>query len=155
MGRTVGRGGSAALVFLLPGAAGAESRTAPAEIGKYVREPPRRPAGGGRRPHALGRIGPTAFGATILDLAQRGYLKITQTRVDRGLLPDRTEYEFTILKDVTGIPPGTVRHPTPTPTTTPSRAETDEAEQTVARRHRRAWHSNRRRSTSSSSVCPP
>ncbi|MGZ4800673.1 MAG: DUF2207 family protein [Acidimicrobiia bacterium] len=84
-----------ALVFLLAWRRWGREPPVPTDIGKYFRELPDDPPAVVDALMHWGHVRPNAFGATVLDLAQRGYLKITQTKVDRGILPDHIEYEFT------------------------------------------------------------
>ena len=42
-----------------------------------------------------GAIGPVGFSATILDLAERGFLTVREVREDRMLLADKVDYELT------------------------------------------------------------
>ncbi|MGH2684992.1 MAG: DUF2207 family protein, partial [Actinomycetota bacterium] len=67
----------------------------PDDIGDYWREIPEDPPAVvtsmltfARQPDA------TAFAATVVDLAQRGFLTITEARQDRLLLPDKTDFRF-------------------------------------------------------------
>jgi len=67
----------------------------PDDIGDYWREVPEEPPAvvasmltWARQPDA------TAFSATVVDLAQRGYLTISEERQDRFLLPDKTDFRF-------------------------------------------------------------
>ncbi len=64
-------------------------------VGQYFRDLPDDPPAVVEGLVHWGTISATAFSATILDLAQRGFLTVTETRVDRALLPDRTDYELT------------------------------------------------------------
>jgi len=66
----------------------------PTDIGEYVRELPDDPPAVVDALMAWGRVRPTAFSATVIDLAQRGYLTIAETTEDRFLLPDRSDYRF-------------------------------------------------------------
>jgi uncharacterized membrane protein len=68
---------------------------APTDIGKYFRELPDDPPAVVDALMHWGHVRPNAFGATVLDLAQRGYLSVAQTTIERPVLPDRTEYVFT------------------------------------------------------------
>lgn len=98
----------AAIGFLLARLRWGREPKAPDDLGKYFRDLPDDPPAVVDALMHWGRIRPNAFGATVLDLAPRGYLKVTQATADRGILPDHTEYEFTILKAVPGVMPGTV-----------------------------------------------
>ncbi len=64
-------------------------------VGEYFRDLPDDPPAVVEGLVHWGTISATAFSATVLDLAQRGFLTVTETRVDRALLPDRTDYELT------------------------------------------------------------
>ncbi|MEP6625624.1 MAG: DUF2207 domain-containing protein [Acidimicrobiia bacterium] len=64
-------------------------------VGEYVRDLPDDPPAVVDGLIHWGTISATAFSATVLDLAQRGFLTVTETRVDRALLPDRIDYELT------------------------------------------------------------
>jgi uncharacterized membrane protein len=65
------------------------------EIGEYVRDLPDDPPAVVDGLMHWGAIGPVAFSATILDLAQRGFLTVREVREDRALLPDKVDYELT------------------------------------------------------------
>ena len=41
-----------------------------------------------------GHVRPLAFGATVIDLAQRGWLNITEEKIERAILPDKKDYRF-------------------------------------------------------------
>ena len=41
-----------------------------------------------------GNVQPMAFGATVIDLAQRGWLTITEEKIERAILPDKKDYRF-------------------------------------------------------------
>ncbi len=64
-------------------------------VGEYVRDLPDDPPAVVVGLMDWGAISPAAFSATILDLAQRGFLTVAETRIDRMLLPDRIDYEMT------------------------------------------------------------
>jgi len=64
-------------------------------VGEYVRDLPDDPPAVVHGLIHWGTISPTAFSATILDLAQRGFLTVKETRVDRALLGDRIDYQLT------------------------------------------------------------
>lgn len=72
---------------------GREPRT-PDDIGEYVRDLPDDPPAVVDALMHWGAVRADAFSATVLDLAQRGYLRVTETREDRAFLPDRLEYHF-------------------------------------------------------------
>ncbi len=63
--------------------------------GKYFRDLPDDPPAVVVGLMHWGSLGPAAFSATVLDLAQRGFLNVREVHVDRVLLPDRTDYELT------------------------------------------------------------
>jgi uncharacterized membrane protein len=67
---------------------------APPDVGEYVRDLPDDPPAVVEALMHWGSVRPNAFGATVLDLAQRGHLTITETKEDRGILPDKVEYTF-------------------------------------------------------------
>ena len=64
------------------------------DVGEYVRDLPDDPPAVVDTLLQWGRVRPIAFGATVIDLAQRGYLSITEEGTDRPLWFDRTEYRF-------------------------------------------------------------
>ncbi|MBK5288493.1 MAG: DUF2207 domain-containing protein, partial [Acidimicrobiia bacterium] len=64
-------------------------------VGEYVRDLPDDPPAVVDGLMHWGTIGSTGFSATVLDLAQRGFLTVREVQVDRVLLPDRTDYEMT------------------------------------------------------------
>jgi hypothetical protein len=67
-------------------------------IGRYYRDLPDDPPAVVDAFMRWGEVNTSAFGATLLDLAQRRYFTIRELRVDRGVLPDRIDYEFTLAK---------------------------------------------------------
>lgn len=68
----------------------------PAEpVGEYVRDLPDDPPAVVDGLMHWGTISGAGFSATVLDLAQRGFLTVREVQVDRVLLPDRTDYEMT------------------------------------------------------------
>lgn len=67
----------------------------PVDVGEYVREPPDDPPAFVPMLRQWGDVPPLALSATIVDLAQRGYLTIEESREDRRLLPDKTDWRFT------------------------------------------------------------
>ena len=79
----------------------------PDDIGDYWREvPDDRPAVGRSLLH-FGDVDSSAFSATVVDLAQRGYLRITEERTDRMIGKDKVTYRFENLlhADVDGLEP--------------------------------------------------
>lgn len=66
----------------------------PPDIGDYWREVPDDPPAVAVALLAWGTVSPTAFAATTVDLAQRGFLTITETPGAGGLLGNKTEYQF-------------------------------------------------------------
>jgi uncharacterized membrane protein len=79
----------------------------PDDIGDYWREvPDDRPAVGRSLLH-FGDVDSSAFSATVVDLAQRGYLRITEERTDRFIGKDKVSYRFDTLRhaDVDGLEP--------------------------------------------------
>ena len=66
----------------------------PADVGQYVREPLDDPPAVADALLAWGEVGSRAFGATVVDLAQRGALTITEEKEDRFLLPDKADWRF-------------------------------------------------------------
>ena len=79
----------------------------PDDIGDYWREVPDDPPAVGRSLLDFGSVGPTAFSATVVDLAQRGYLRISEERTDRLLGKDKVTYRFDTMlhHDVDGLEP--------------------------------------------------
>ena len=67
----------------------------PQPVGEYVRDLPDDPPAVVVALMNWGAISPAAFSATILDLAQRGFLTVREVKIDRALLADRTDYEMT------------------------------------------------------------
>lgn len=84
----------AALGFLLIWLRWGREPAPPDDIGEYVRDLPDDPPAVADALMHWGSVRADAFSATVLDLAQRGYLRVTETREDRAFLPDRTEYHF-------------------------------------------------------------
>ena len=66
-----------------------------APVPEYVRDLPDDPPAVVSALMHWGTVGPQAFSATVLDLAQRNFLTIRELRIDRPLLPDRTDFELT------------------------------------------------------------
>ncbi len=64
-------------------------------VGEYFRDLPDDPPAVVDGLMHWGAISGAGFSATVLDLAQRGYLTVREVRIDRVLLPDRTDYEMT------------------------------------------------------------
>ena len=67
---------------------------APVDVGQYLREPPDDPPALVPTLLSWGTVGPVALSATIVDLAQRGYLKIEEVRVDRRFLGDKVDWKL-------------------------------------------------------------
>ena len=66
----------------------------PPDLGEYYRDlPDDAPAVVDTLLH-WGHVRPLAFGATVIDLAQRGWLTITEEKIDRAILPDKKDYRF-------------------------------------------------------------
>ncbi len=74
----------------------------PEPVGEYVRDLPEDPPAVVSALLHWGAVGAPAFSATVLDLAQRGFLTVKEVRVDRALLPDRTDFELTQTDADTG-----------------------------------------------------
>ncbi|HUQ39642.1 MAG TPA: DUF2207 domain-containing protein [Acidimicrobiales bacterium] len=83
------------VVFLLVWMQWGKEPDRPTDIGEYVREPPDDPPALVDPLLRFGTISPLALSATIVDLAQRGALTITEERKDRILLPDKVDWRFT------------------------------------------------------------
>jgi uncharacterized membrane protein len=64
------------------------------DVGEYVHEPPDDPPGVVVGLMHTGTIKPEAFSATVMDLAQRGHLTITETK-EHHLLHDKKDWRFT------------------------------------------------------------
>ncbi len=77
----------------------------PDDIGEYWREVPDDRPAVGRCLLDLGDVGSTAFSATVVDLAQRGYVRITEERHDRLVGKDKVTYRFDNLRhdDIDGL----------------------------------------------------
>jgi uncharacterized membrane protein len=73
---------------------GREHRVA-TDVGEYLREPPDDPPAFVIMLRTWGTVTPQVLSATIVDLAQRGYLTIEELRADRRILPDKVDWEFT------------------------------------------------------------
>ena len=85
----------AALGFLLIWLHWGREPPTPDDVGEYVRDLPDDPPAVVDALMQWGSVRANAFSATVLDLAQRGYLRIVETREERTFLPDRLEYQFT------------------------------------------------------------
>ena len=70
----------------------------PDDVGDYWRELPEDRPAVGRCLLDFGDVGSTAFSATVVDLAQRGYLRITEERTDRLIGKDKVTYRFDNLR---------------------------------------------------------
>ena len=66
----------------------------PDDIGDYWREVPDDPPAVGRSLLDFGSVDAIAFSATVVDLAQRGYLRISEERTDRLIGKDKVTYRF-------------------------------------------------------------
>ena len=73
---------------------GREHRVA-IDVGEYLREPPDDPPAFVIMLRNWGTATAHVLSATIVDLAQRGHLAIEELRVDRRILPDKVDWEFT------------------------------------------------------------
>lgn len=62
------------------------------DVGEYVRDLPDDPPAVVVALLDWGRVDPRAIGATVLDLARRGHLRITEERTERTWLPDSTDH---------------------------------------------------------------
>jgi uncharacterized membrane protein len=65
------------------------------DVGEYLRELPDDPPAYIAMLRGWGAVPPTALSATLVDLAQRGYLTIEELREDRRFLPDKTDWKYT------------------------------------------------------------
>jgi uncharacterized membrane protein len=72
------------------------------DVGDYLRELPDDPPAFVAMLRSWGAVSPSLLSATLVDLAQRGYLRIEEVREDRRLLPDKVDWRFT----ATGAPAG-------------------------------------------------
>jgi len=79
----------------------------PDDIGDYWREVPDDPPAVGRSLLDFGTVDSSAFSATVVDLAQRGYLRISEERTDRLIGKDKVIYRFDAVlhHDVDGLEP--------------------------------------------------
>ncbi len=82
------------LVFFLVWRKWGKEPPAPPDIGDYWRELPDDPPAVAVTLLNWGSVTPTAFAATTVDLAQRGFLTITETPGEGGLFGSKTEYRF-------------------------------------------------------------
>lgn len=64
------------------------------DVGEYVHEPPDDPPGVVVGLMHMGQVKPEAFGATVMDLAQRGHLTIEET-TEKRLFRDKKDWRFT------------------------------------------------------------
>ena len=64
------------------------------DVGEYVRDLPDDPPAVLDALRNWGSVSPLAFGATVVDLAQRGHLAITEEKIERSFWPDSTDYRF-------------------------------------------------------------
>ncbi len=67
---------------------------APADVGEYWRDPIDDPPAVAVGLLGFGKVPPLAFAATLVDLAQRGHLVITEERSPRLLRSDKVEWRF-------------------------------------------------------------
>ena len=84
-----------AIAFLVLWRRFGKEPTPPDDIGEYFRDLPDDPPAVVNGLMHWGTIGPVGFSATILDLAQRGFLTVREVREDRVLLADKVDYELT------------------------------------------------------------
>lgn len=82
---------------------GREHRVA-VEVGEYLREPPDDPPAIVPTLLSWGTVRPMALSATIVDLAQRGYLKIEEVRIDRRFLGDKVDWKLVWQEPPTDAP---------------------------------------------------
>lgn len=80
--------------FLLWTRFGREHRVT-VDVGEYLREPPADPPAHVIMLRQWGNVTPHVLSATIVDLAQRGFLTIEEIRKDRRILPDKVDWQFT------------------------------------------------------------
>ena len=71
---------------------GREPRTP--DIGEYYRDLPDDPPAVVDTLLHWGHVRPMSFGATVIDLAQRGWLTIQEEKIERAMLPDKKDYRF-------------------------------------------------------------
>ncbi|MBL8777041.1 MAG: DUF2207 domain-containing protein [Acidimicrobiales bacterium] len=94
------------LVFFLVWRKWGKEPPAPPDIGDYWREVPDDPPAVAVALLNWGTVSPTAFATTTVDLAQRGFLTITETPGEGGLFGSKTEYRFDWQgKDTSGLLP--------------------------------------------------
>lgn len=67
----------------------------PDDIGDYWREVPDDPPAVAAALVSWGTVDADAFSATIIDLARRGWIRISEETEERALLPDRVDHRFT------------------------------------------------------------
>ena len=77
----------------------------PVDVGEYLREPPDDPPAHVIMLRGWGTVSPHVLSATIVDLAQRGFLDIAEVRKDRMILPDKVDWEFTRKRPPSDDPP--------------------------------------------------
>jgi len=82
------------LVFFLVWRKWGKEPPLPPDLGDYWREVPDDPPAVATALLAWGTVSPTSFAATTVDLAQRGFLTITETPGEGGLFGHKTEYRF-------------------------------------------------------------
>ena len=77
----------------------------PDDIGDYWRDVPADRPAVGRSLLDFGGVDAEGFSATVVDLAQRGYLRISETRRDRLIGRDQVDYRFDALRhtDLDGL----------------------------------------------------
>ena len=83
------------VVFVLLWVRYGREHKAPIDVGEYLREPPNDPPAFVMMLREWGAVSSRALSATIVDLAQRGYLTIEELRTDRRILPDKVDWQFT------------------------------------------------------------
>jgi uncharacterized membrane protein len=64
-------------------------------VGEYLREPPDDPPAYIAMLRGWGEVPATVLSATLVDLAQRGYLTIEELRQDRRILADKVDWKYT------------------------------------------------------------
>ncbi|HUP85768.1 MAG TPA: DUF2207 domain-containing protein [Acidimicrobiales bacterium] len=69
----------------------------PVDVGEYLREPPDDPPAIVPTLFSWGGVQPVVLSATIVDLAQRGHLKIEEVRIDRLVFGDKLDWRLTRL----------------------------------------------------------
>jgi uncharacterized membrane protein len=83
------------IVFLLLFRRFGKEYGATTDVGEYLREPPDDPPAFVPTLMHWGDVQPIALSATIVDLAQRGFLTITETHEDHLILKDKTDWRLT------------------------------------------------------------